>query len=124
MSDTEIDFRVETLIFQKEIDFLQDEGAILLGAIQIFEDYMILKTKQKVTENDLKEMEEMIKKFLRVLSLIDAYHAFQNENQKLSDENIDSFTSLVSTCYWSRLNKFTNDIESSLQMKWFFFLFF
>lgn len=115
MSDTEIDFRVETLIFQKEIDFLQDEGAILLGAIQIFEDYMILKTKQKVTENDLKEMEVMIKKFLRVLSLIDAYHAFQNENQKLSDENIDSFTSLVSTCYWSRLNKFTNDIESSLQ---------
>ena len=115
MSDTDIDFQVETLLFQKEIDFLEDEGAVLLGAIQIFEDYLILKTKQKVTQNDLKEMEEMIKKFLRILSLMDAYHAFQNENQKLSDENIDSFTSLVSTCYWNRLNKLTNDIESSLQ---------
>ena len=115
MSDTDIDFRVETLLFQKEIDFLQDEGAVLLGAIQIFEDYLLLKTKQKVTQNDLKEMEEMIKNFFRVLSLMDAYYAFQNENQKLLDENIDSFTSLVSTCYWNRINKFTNDIESSLQ---------
>ena len=115
MSDTEIDFRIEREIFQQEIDFLEKEGAVLLGAIQIFEDYLILKTKQKVTVNYLKEIEELIKKFVRVLSLIDAYQVFQNEKQKLSDENIDSFTSIVGTSYSTRLNKLVNDIESSLE---------
>ena len=51
ISNEEIDFTVEriekTSIFEKEISFLEKEGAVLLGAIQILEDYLNLKKKEK-----------------------------------------------------------------------------
>ena len=108
MSNSEIDFQIESLqetsIFEKEIDRLEREGAVLLGAIQILEDYLNFKKKEgKVDGNDIKEMQEMIEKFFRILSLIDAY-------QMLTDENIDSFSSIVSCCYSIRFKKFVNDL--------------
>ena len=40
--------RIEkTSIFEKETSFLEKEGAVLLGAIQILEDYLNLKKKKK-----------------------------------------------------------------------------
>ena len=119
MSNSEIDFQIESLqetsIFEKEIDRLEREGAVLLGAIQILEDYLNFKKKEgKVDGNDIKEMQEMIEKFFRILSLIDAFQVL-SENQMVTDENIDSFISIVSSSYSIRFKKFVNDLELSIE---------
>ena len=123
ISNEEIDFTVEriekTSIFEKEISFLEKEGAVLLGAIQILEDYLNLKKKRKkekkVTATDIREMQELIVKFFRILSLIDAYQLFESEKSMVTDENINSFISIVSNSYSIRFKKFVNDLELSLE---------
>ena len=88
--EKEIDFEKETFIsFENEIRFLEKEGAMLLAQVQIQEDYM--NQKQKVDRYDLNELQEMIEKFWRLLSLVDAYQYFQSENKTLSDENFGNF---------------------------------
>ena len=120
ISNEEIDFTVErieeTSIFEKEISFLEKKGAVLLGAIQILADYLNFKKKEKkVTATDIREMQELIVKFFRILSLIDAYQLFESEKSMVTDENIDSFISIVSNSYSIRFKKFVNDLELSLE---------
>ena len=123
ISNEEIDFTVEriekTSIFEKEISFLEKEGAVLLGAIQILEEYLNLKKKRKkekkVTATDIREMQELIVKFFHILSLIDAFQLFESEKSMLTDENINSFISIVSNSYSIRFKKFVNDLELSLE---------
>ena len=52
---------------------------MLLGQVQIQEDYM--NQKQKVDRYDLNELQEMLEKFLRILALIDAYRYFQKQKR-------------------------------------------
>ena len=110
ISNEKIDFIVErieeTSIFEKEISFLEKKGAVLLGAIQILEDYLNF---------NIREMQELIVKFFRILSLIDAYQLFESEKSMVTDENIDSFISIVSNSYSIRFKKFVNDLELSLE---------
>ena len=120
ISNEKIDFIVErieeTSIFEKEISFLEKKGAVLLGAIQILEDYLNFKKKEKkVTATDIREMQELIVKFFRILSLIDAYQLFESEKSMVTGENIDSFISIVSNSYSIRFKKFVNDLELSLE---------
>ena len=108
--EKEIDFEKETFIsFENEIRFLEKEGAILLAQVQIQEEYM--SKKQKVDRYDLNELQEMIEKFLRLLSLVDAYQYFQSKNKMLSDENLGNFLFIVNNDYSIRLNKFINDLK-------------
>ena len=60
-------------------------------------------------------MQELIVKFFRILSLIDAYQLFESEKSMVTDENIDSFISIVSNSYSIRFKKFVNDLELSLE---------
>ena len=120
ISNEEIDFTVErieeTSIFEKEISFLEKRGAVLLGGIQILEDYLNFKKKEKkVTATDIREMQELIVKFFCILSLIDAYQLFESEKSMVTDENINSFISIVSNSYSIRFKKFVNDLELSLE---------
>ena len=120
ISNEKIDFIVErieeTSIFEKEISFLEKKGAVLLGAIQILEDYLNFKKKEKkVTATDIREMQELIVKFFHILSLIDAFQLFESEKSMLTDENINSFISIVSNSYSIRFKKFVNDLELSLE---------
>ena len=115
-SDIEIDFTRETSLFQYEIALLEDIVAILLGGMQILNDYLQFKKEQgEVPLSDINNMEQIIVKFLQSLALIDSYKLFRDENQLLTDENIDSFTSITNNNYSIRLEKFINDLES-LQM--------
>ena len=108
--EKEIDFEKETFIsFENEIRFLEKEGAILLGQIQIQEEYM--SKKQEVNRYDINELQEMVEKFLRLLSLVDAYQYFQSKNEMLSDENLGNFLFIVNNDYSVRLNKFINDLK-------------
>ena len=108
--EKEIDFKKETFIsFENEIRFLEKEGSILLAQIQIQEEYM--SKKQKVDRYDLNELQEMIEKFLRLLSLVDAYQYFQSKNEMLSDENLSNFLFIVHNDYSVRINKFIYDLK-------------
>ena len=113
--EKEIDFKKETFIsFENEIRFLEKEGSILLAQIQIQEEYMI--KKQKVDQYDLNELQEMIEKFLRLLSLVDAYQYFQSKNEMLSDENLSNFLFIVHNDYSIRINKFINDLKIEMKV--------
>ena len=113
--EKEIDFKKETFIsFENEIRFLEKEGSILLAQIQIQEEYM--SKKQKVDRYDLNELQEMIEKFLRLLSLVDAYQYFQSKNEILSDENLGNFSFIVNNDYSVRINKFINDLKMEMKV--------
>ena len=55
-------------------------------------------------------MQKMIQKFLHILALIDAFELFRDENQMLTDENIDTFMSIAANNYSIRFKKFVNDL--------------
>ena len=82
---------------------------MLLGQVQIQEQYM--NRKQKVDRCDLNQLQEMVEKFLRILSLIDAYQYFKSKNEMLSDENLGRFLFIVNNNYSVRINKFINDLK-------------
>ena len=112
--DDEIDFTInETSLFQYEIALLEEIVAILLGAIPILDEYLqFKKEKGEVPSTDINDMQKLIEKFLQSLALIDSYKLFRDENQLLTDENIDSFISFVNSNYLIRLKKFINDLEN------------
>ena len=111
--DNEIDFMInETSLFKKEIDLLEGIVAILLGAIPILDDYLTFKKRKgEVPLSDVENMEKMIKKFLQSLALLDSYKLFRDKNQVLTDENMNTFTSISNDNYLIRLEKFINDLE-------------
>ena len=107
--EEEIDFKKETFTsFENEIRFLEKEGAMLLGQVQIQENYMNHKQNQnlKVDRYDLNELQEMVEKFLRILALIDTHQYFQSKNKMLTDENIGCFLFIVNDDYSLRIQKF------------------
>ena len=116
MVDNDIDFtKNETSLFEYEIASLEEESAILMGAMQILDEYLhFKKRKGKLPSTDINDMQKMIQKFLYILALIDTFQQFRDENQMLTDGNIDSFMSIASNNYLIRLKKFTNDLENSL----------
>ena len=119
--EEEIDFKKETFTsFENEIRFLEKEGAMLLGQVQIQENYMNHKQNQnlKVDRYDLNELQEMVEKFLRILALIDAYQYFQSKNEMLTDENIGRFLFIVNDDYSLRIQKFIKDLtEKQVKLK-------
>ena len=116
--ENQIDFEKQTLTketftsFENEIRFLEKEGAMLLGQVQIQENYMNHKKNQnlKVDRYDLNELQEMVEKFLRILALIDAYQYFQSKNETLTDDNIGRFLFIVNDDYSIRIEKFMKDL--------------
>ena len=114
-NDNDIDFKIELSLFENEIAWLEQKGAILLGAIQILDEYLHFKKRQsKVPLTDINDMQKMIQKFLHILALIDAFQLFRDEKQMLTDGNIDSFMSFASNSYSIRFKKFVNDLEKCL----------
>ena len=120
VNDSEINFTInKTSLFENKIALLEEKAAILIGAIQILDEYLhFKKRKGKLPSTDINDMKKMIENFLRILALIDAFQLFRDENQMLTDENIDSFMSIASNSYSIKLKKFTNDLNNmiSLQM--------
>ena len=118
--DSEINFTInKTSLFENKIALLEEKAAIFLGVIQILDEYLqFKKRKGTVPSTDINDMKKKTEKFLRILALIDASQLFRDENQMLTDENIDSFMSIASNSYSIKLKQFTNDLNNmiSLQM--------
>ena len=118
--ENQIDFEKQTLTketftsFENEIRFLEKEGAMLLGQVQIQENYMNHKQNQnlKVDRYDLNELQEMVEKFLRILALIDTYQYFQSKNEMLTDKNIGRFLFIFHDDYSLRIQKFIKDLKN------------
>ena len=112
--DDNIDFIINgTSLFQYEITLLENIVAIVLGGMQILHDYLQFKKEtDEVPLTDVNNMEQLIVKFLQSLALIDSYKLFRDENQLLTNENIDTFTNITNNNYSIRLEKFLNDLES------------
>ena len=115
--DDNIDFRINgTSLFQYEITLLENIVAIVLGAMQILHNYLQFKKETgEVPLTDVNNMEQLTVKFLQSLALIDSYKLFRDENQLLTDRNIDTFTNITNNNYSIRLEKFTNDLENDLE---------
>ena len=111
--DSEINFTInKTSLFENKIALLEEKAAIFLGVIQILDEYLqFKKRKDTVPSTDINDMKKKTEKFLRILALIDASQLFRDENQMLTDENIDSFMSIASNSYSIKLKKFTNELE-------------
>ena len=100
--------------FKKEISSLEKNGAILLGGIQILEEYLQYKKEHfKVNSYDINEMKEMIIKFLRILALIDVYQYYDSKNETKLNE---SFFLMDDNAYSIRMNKFLNELAED--QKW------
>ena len=93
---------------ENEIRFLEKEVGILLGQIQIQEEY--LNQKQNVDNYDLQQLEEMVEKLLKMLALIDAYQYFKSKKLCVND-NIGLFLFVVNDDYSFRIKKFKNDLN-------------
>ena len=113
MANSKINFTVEQAKsnFKREISILEREGAVLLGAIQVLQDYLDYNKQNaaKIDPFDLKELEQMIIRFLRILSLIDVYQYFESKNKTISDKKM--FLLMVDYDYSVRINKFLNDLK-------------
>lgn len=98
--------------FKDEINILEREGGVLLGAIQILEDYLnYKKANDKIIDDyDLNEMKQTIIKFLHILSLIDTYQYFNNSDRSIPTK--DDFFLMVDSNYLVRMNKFVNDLNN------------
>ena len=116
VNDSEINFTInKTSLFENKIALLEEKAAILLGAIQILDEYLhFKKRKGKVPLTNINDMKKMIEKFLYNLALIDAFRQFRDENQMLTNRNIDSFMSIVNNSYSIKYKKFVNDLENLL----------
>ena len=97
--------------FKRKISILEREGAVLLGAIQLLQDYLDYKKQNaaKIDPADLKEIKQMIIRFLRILSLIDVYQYFESKNKTISDMKM--FLLMADYDYLVRINKFLNDLS-------------
>ena len=110
----EIHFEKEETItitesFKEEMRFLEKEGAIALAQVRIQEEYM--NEKEKVDQYNVNQLYEIVEKFIRILSLMDAYKYFQDKKTLLTDENIGNFLFLVKNDYSIRVNKFIKDLN-------------
>ena len=97
--------------FKKEISSLEKIGAILLGGIQILDEYLqYMKENIKVNSYDINEMEKMIIEFIRILALIDVYQYYDSKNETKLNK---SFFLMVDNAYSIRMNKFLNDLAKN-----------
>ena len=100
--------------YETELSFLRKEGAILLGQIQIHEDYLyyVKDHLRVIDQEEIDKMKEMILKFFRLLALIDAFEFFESRNMVITDQNKDLFKFAYDQSYSTRTNKFLSDLNT------------
>ena len=98
--------------YEQEILFLKVEAGILLEQIKQ-QEMMAYEAKQRnlVNRNNLDTLEQMIRKFLRMLALMDAYRIFQSKNQAITNLNSDWFYFITDGCFSNRLQQFSEELH-------------
>ena len=88
--------------YSKEIDFLKEEENRVVAK-------MIDTVKRSLEENQT-VLAELMAKFLRIWSTIDAYRNFANQKKEITDDNTNDFVVLVNEYYSQRCDKLKEDI--------------
>ena len=105
--------------YEREILYLQRHGNKLLLKIKQKEIKMNRKKQQNLqpTQKDLKTLNEMIKKLLRMLASIDSYRYFQIIKEPLTINNNQTFFYQVANDYYEyMLQRFVLKINQRVQL--------
>ena len=99
--------------YEQEILFLETQAGVLFQQVEAHEAklYQTKQQKLQVNDNDIKTLEQMIRKFLRMLALIDSYRFFQSKNQGITDQNCDWFYCVTDGCFSNRLQHFLQELQ-------------
>ena len=105
--------------YEQEILFLKVEAGMLLEQIkqQEIKLYQAKQQKLQVNLNDLNTLKQMIRKFLRMLALIDAYQFFQSKNQPITDQNCHWFYFVTDGCFSNKLQHFLQELQLQLRQR-------
>ena len=76
------------------------------------QEMMAYEAKQRnlVNRNNLDTLEQIIRKFLRMLALMDGYRFFQSKNQTITNLNSDWFYFITDGCFSNRLQQFLEEL--------------
>ena len=98
--------------YEREILSLQTQGDALLQQIKQQESKLNRAKQQnlQLNQNDLHTLEQMIKKFLRMLALLDSYRYFQAKNEPITDKNCHWFYYVTNEHFSNRLQHFVQKI--------------
>ena len=91
-------------LYSNKIDFLKEEENRVVAK-------MIDTVKGSLEENRT-VLAELMAKFLRIWSTIDAYRNFANQKKEITDDNTNDFVLLVNEYYLQRCDKLKEDIIS------------
>ena len=91
-------------LYSNKIDFLKEEENRVVAK-------MIDTVKRSLEENQT-VLAELMAKFLRIWSTIDAYRNFANQKKEITDDNTNDFVLLVNEYYLQRCDKLKEDIIS------------
>ena len=66
--------------------------------------------KGEIEQHDLKTLQGMILKFLRMLALIQTYQYFQSKDLRITD--VDWFFYIAHNCFLNRVDWFVHDLRA------------
>ena len=92
---------------------IKTQAGVLLQQIQQQESKLNRAKQQKLQVNqyDIVTFEQMIRKFLRMLALIDSYRYFQAKNEPITDQNCHWFYCVTDGCFSNRLQHFLQELQ-------------
>ena len=99
--------------YEQEILFIKTQAGVLLQQIQQQESKLHQAKQQnlQVNQNDIDTLEQIIRKFLRMLALIDSYRFFQAKNEPITDQNCHWFYCVTDGCFSNRLQHFLQELQ-------------
>ena len=100
--------------YEREILYLQRHGNKLLQKIKQQETKMNQRKQQNLQPNqkDLYTLNQMIKKLLRMLSMIDSYRYFQIIKEPLTYQNQTFFYEIANNYYEDILQRFVLKVKA------------
>ena len=99
-------------IYEVEICNVNKQADTFLQGIRVFEAdlHERKQRKGKIDQHDLKTLQGMILKFLRMLALIQTYQYYQSKDLQITDT--DWFFYIAHSCFSNRLDWFISDLRA------------
>ena len=99
--------------YEQEILFIKTQAGVLLQQIQQQESKLNRAKQQKLQVNqyDIVTFEQMIRKFFRMLALIDSYRYFQAINEQITNKNCHWFYYVADEYFLNKLQRFLQKVQ-------------
>ena len=108
-------------LYKDEIAFLKKQAVVTLQQVETQETF--INTKQGKIDIDVRVLQDLIEKQLRILALIDTYRYFQRLNKSVTNGNNNNnnkthFLLLFNDNYTGRLKRFVKDLTKQNDQNW------